>query len=85
VRRAFAHDLGHGGIQRVLRIRAVEPVISIASAHDQIRRLELYRIILNGSEREKTQSGQLTRVKFLPPRLVNSSRNTSARTAGNNP
>jgi hypothetical protein len=65
MRRAFAHDLREGGKQRMLAIRAVEPVISIAPAYDQTCGLELRQLILDGSEREKTQSRQLPCVKLL--------------------
>jgi hypothetical protein len=65
MRGAFAHDLRHGGVQWMLRIGAIEPLITITAAHDQIRRFQLRQLILNRSECEKTQSRQLPRIQLL--------------------
>lgn len=64
--RAFAHDLGQGREQRVLRIGAIEPMIPVRATQDQIRRLQLRQFILDRSESEKTQARQLSRIKLLP-------------------
>jgi hypothetical protein len=53
-------------MERMPGIRAVEPVISVAAAKDQIGRLELCQFILDRSQRQETESRQLTRVEFLP-------------------
>jgi hypothetical protein len=65
MRGAFPHDLRYGGVQWMLRIGAIEPLITITSAHDQIRRFQLRQLILNRSEREKTQPRQLSRIQLL--------------------
>ncbi len=52
-------------IQWVLRICAIEPLVAIAAANDQIRRLELGHLILNRSQREKTAPRQLARIQLF--------------------
>jgi hypothetical protein len=65
VRGASAHELSQGGIERVLGIRAIEPLIPIASANDQVCGLELGKLILNRAQREKAKPRQLARVELL--------------------
>jgi hypothetical protein len=49
----------------MLRIRSIEPVIAVAPADDQVRRLQLGQFILNRPQGEKTAAGQLARKQFL--------------------
>jgi hypothetical protein len=62
----FADELLQCWIERVLEIRPIKPLISVAAANDQVRRLELRNLILNRSQREKAKPRQLARVELLP-------------------
>jgi hypothetical protein len=66
VRGAFLNQLTQDSIKRVLGIRPIEPLIPVAAANDQVRRLELRNLILNRSQREKAKPRQLARVELLP-------------------
>ena len=52
-------------IQWVLGIRAIKPLITIATTNDQIRRLKLGHVILNRSKRKKTAPRQLAGIQLL--------------------
>ena len=65
VARAFANDLRQMAIQRVLRIRPIEPLITIAATDDQIRTFELGQFILHRSQREKAQSRKFAGIQLL--------------------
>ena len=52
-------------IQWVLRICAIEPLITIAAAHDQIRRFKLGHLILNRSQCEKAEPRELARIQLF--------------------
>ncbi len=52
-------------VQWVLGICAIKPLITIAAANDQIRRLKLGHLILNRSQCEKTEPRQLARIQLL--------------------
>jgi hypothetical protein len=49
----------------MFRIGAVEPVITVAAARDQIGCLKLGQLVLDSLQREKAQTRQLPHVEFL--------------------
>ena len=65
MRAAFAHELLQRWIQRVPRIRSIESLITVAPAHDQFRRLELGKFVLDRSQCEKTTPRQFTRIQVV--------------------
>ncbi len=65
LRGAFPNQLMQDSIQWVLRICAIEPLITVAAANDQIRRLKLGHLILNRSQCEKAPPRQLARIQFF--------------------
>ena len=50
----------------MFRVRTVETLISVASAHHQLGRFQFAELILNRMERDETQARQLAHVKLLP-------------------
>jgi hypothetical protein len=65
LRGAFPNQLMQDSIQWMLRICAIEPLITVAAANDQIRRLKFGHLILNRSQCEKTAPRQLARIQLL--------------------
>ena len=65
-------------------IRAVEPMVPVAAARDQVGRLKLRQFVLHRLKGEKAQPRQLTHVELLP-RIGKQELQESARTTGNNP
>ncbi len=65
MRGAFANDLHQGAVEGVFRICAIEPLITIRAADDQIRALELRQLILDCPQREEAQARHLARVQLL--------------------
>jgi hypothetical protein len=65
VPRAFANDLRQMAIQRVLRIRPIEPLITIAATENQIRAFEFAQFILHCSQRKEAQSCEFARIQLL--------------------
>ena len=68
----------------MFQISAIETVITIGAAQNEIRGLQLGQFILSRSKGEKTQSRQLSRIKLLA-RIGKQQPQTSALTAGNKP
>ena len=60
------YQVSQCSIQRVLRVYAVEAMVTIAATRDQIGGLEFCELILDGLKREKTQACQLADIKLLP-------------------
>ncbi len=65
MRGACADDLFQRAKQRVLRVRAIEPLVPIAAANNQLRSFELGEFILNRPQREEAQARQLARIQLL--------------------
>lgn len=63
---AFANDRLQFPVERMVGIRAVEALVAVTAADDQIRRLQLCDFVLNGAQGKKTQACQLARIKLLP-------------------
>ena len=60
----FADYLNQTSIKRMLRVRAIKSMITIAPANNETSRLELSDFILNCSQRKRAQPCQLTRIQF---------------------
>lgn len=65
VRATLAHELLQRRIQWVLRIRSIEPLVTVAPAGNKVRRLELGDFILDRSQCEKTAPRQLARIQLV--------------------
>jgi hypothetical protein len=61
----FAHDRLQFPEERVFGVGAVEALVAITAADDQLRRLELGDFVLHRAQSQKAQAGQLARVKLL--------------------
>src|SRR3977135_367413 len=59
------YQVSQCSIQRVLRVCAVEAMVTIAATRDQLAGLEFCELILYGLKREKTQAYQLADIQFL--------------------
>ena len=65
MQRASDHDIPQRGIEWMFRIGAVETLIAIAAAHDEIGGFKLGQLILHSLQREKTETSQLPHVQLL--------------------
>src|SRR5438105_10400574 len=65
LRGAFPNQLMQDSIEWVLRICAIEPLITIAATNDQIRRLQLGHLILNRSQSQKAKPRQLAGIQLF--------------------
>ena len=65
MRSGIDDQLSQSAIERVLRIRTIEPLIPIASTRDQAGGLEFRELILHGLERKKREPRQFTHIQFL--------------------
>jgi hypothetical protein len=66
MRRTFDHHLSQRGIEGVFRVRAIEPVISVAAAQDELGRMKLRQFVLDRLKRKEAQTRQLSHIQFLP-------------------
>ena len=62
----FADYLNQTSIKRMLCVRAIKSMITVAAADDEASRLEFGDFILDRSERQRTQPCQLARIQFRP-------------------
>ena len=65
MRSGIDDELSQSAIERVLRIRTVEPLIPIAPARDQLGSFEFRELILHRLERKKREARQLTHIQLL--------------------
>jgi len=65
LRGAFPDQLMQDSIQCVFGICAIEPLITIAAANDQFRRLKFGHLILDRSQCEKAKPRQLPGIQLL--------------------
>lgn len=66
MRRALDHHLSQRGIERMFRVRPIEPVIAVAAAQDEFCSLKLCEFVLHRLKREEAQTRQLSHIQFLP-------------------
>ena len=66
MRRALDHRLSQRRIERVLWVRPIEPVISVAAAQDELCSLKLRQFVLHRLKREEASTRQLSHIQFLP-------------------
>jgi hypothetical protein len=64
--RALNDHAAQSRIKRVFRVGPVKPVISIGSAHDQLRGLKFPQFILHRLQGEEAQTSQFSHKQFLP-------------------
>ena len=64
VRDTLSYESPQGAKKRMFPVRAIEAVITIAAACDQLRRLELRQLILHCLEGEKAQPRQFSDIQL---------------------
>src|SRR5437762_6264050 len=65
LRGAFPNQFMQNSIEWVLRICAIEPLITIAATNDQFRRLQLGHLILNRSQCQKAKPRSLAGIQLF--------------------
>jgi len=65
VQRSAGDQLSQRRIERVLRVSAVEPLVTVAASRDQIGGVEFCELVLHGLEREMTQTRELPDLELL--------------------
>ena len=66
MRSGIDDELSQSAIERVARIRTIEPLVAITAARDELGSLKLRELILHRLERKKREPRQLTHIQLLP-------------------